>query len=57
MPDYGRSGRPIADESEYRVLRERQRDMAQDAERVRLARRATGAGWWSRLTTRLFRRR
>jgi hypothetical protein len=57
MPEYGRSGRPIADESEYRVLRERQRDMAQDAERVRRARRATGPGWWRRLTSRLFRPR
>ena len=57
MPEYGRSGRPIADENEYRVLRERQRDMARDAERVRIAGRASGPGWWARVKARLFRRR
>jgi len=57
MPDYGRAGRPIGDENEYRMLREHQRDMARDAERVRIARRASGAGWWARLRARLSRSR
>jgi hypothetical protein len=55
MSEYGRSGRPIADENEFRVLRERQRDMAAEAERGRIARRVAGPGWWARMSARLRR--
>ena len=56
VPDYGRGGRPIADENEARMAREHQRDMARDAEMSRMARRAVGPGWWSRVKSRLRRR-
>ena len=55
MSEYGRGGRPIADENEFRVLRERPRDMAAEAERGRIARRVVGPGWWARMRARLRR--